>query len=51
MNKLILAPILLIIAGILLVISIPEDTSPPESKPIYMMLKKFKHLWKNKIFP
>jgi len=35
MNKLILAPILLIIAGILLVISIPEDTSPPESKPIY----------------
>jgi len=35
MNKLILIPILLIIAGILLVISIPEDTSPPESKPIY----------------
>ena len=35
MNKLILIPILLGIAGILLVTSITEDTSPPESKPIY----------------
>lgn len=35
MNKLILIPILLGIASILLVTSIPEDTSPPESKPIY----------------